>query len=258
MPPLGQVVYIRVSKCSARSSTQNPPENPRGARPRALCVCGSLSRLLGEDRSTRALDTRTVGGKHRHKEQCIVSVYKQGTVHPMARVRASQGVVSRAHRACAPKPTRMAVGLTRDGREALRREVQGISQSSTRRSAYSKRHIGAPNRRTKQVKLLVDHRCSGVTVRKVARYQKPSRTPHTRVTGSRPTCLSVALQLSLGSSAWVTAWAASGCGCTEMCPVTRDLRAVRRRHVPTGRSGRLRGARSLEVSFHRPLVRRAG
>ena len=192
MPPLGQVVHIRVSKCSARSSTQNPPENPRGARPRALCVCGSLSRLLGEDRSTRALDTRTVGGKHRHKEQCIVSVYKQGTVHPMARVRASQGV-SRAHRACAPKPTRMAVGLTRDGREALRREVQGISQSSTRRSAYSKRHVGAPNRRTKQVKLLVDHRCSGVTVRNVARYQKPSRTPHMRVTGSRPTCLSVAL-----------------------------------------------------------------
>ena len=62
----------------------------------------------------------------------------------------------------------MAVGLTRDGCEALRREVQGISQSSTRRSAYSKRHVGAPNRRTKQVKLLVDHRCSGVTVRKVA------------------------------------------------------------------------------------------
>ena len=57
----------------------------------------------------------------------------------MARVRASQGVVSRAHRACAPKPTRMAVGLTRDCRETLRREVQGRSESSTRRSANSKR-----------------------------------------------------------------------------------------------------------------------
>ena len=68
-----------------------------------------------------------------------MSVYKQGTVHPMARVRASQGVVSRAHRACAPKPTRMAVGLTRDCRETLRREVQGSSESSTRRSANSKR-----------------------------------------------------------------------------------------------------------------------
>ena len=49
-----------------------------------------------------------------------------------------------------------------------------------------------------------------------------------------------------------------GCGCTETCPVTRDRRASRRLHVPAGRSGRLRGARSLEVSFHRPLVRRAG
>ena len=53
-------------------------------------------------------------------------------------------------------------------------------------------------------------------------------------------------------------WAASGCGCTETCPVTRDRRASRRLHVPAGRSGRLRGARSLEDSLHRPLVRRAG
>ena len=95
-------------------------------------------------------------------------------------------------------------------------------------------------------------------MRKAARYQKPSRTPHTRVTGSRPTCLSVALQLSGAPARRVTGWAASGCGCTETCPVTRDLRASRRLHVPAGRSGRLRGARSLEVSFHRPLVRRAG
>ena len=170
------------------------------------------------------------------------------------------GCLSLAHtqRACAPKPTRMAVGLTRDCRETLRREVQGSSESSTRRSAYSKRHVGAPNRRTKQVKLLVDHRCSGVTVRKVARYQKPSRTPHMRVTGSRPTCLSVALQLSGAPARRVTAWAASGCGCTETCLFTRDFRAWRHRHVSAGRSGRLRGARSLEVSFHRPLVRRAG
>ena len=187
-----------------------------------------------------------------------MSVCKQGTVHPMARVRAT-GCLSRAHRrACAPKPTRMAVGLTRDCRETLRREVQGSSESSTRRSANSKRHVGAPNRHTKQVKRLVDHRCSGVTVRKVARYQKPSRTPHRRVTGSRPTCLSVALQLSGAPARRVTAWAASRCGCTEMRPVTRYLRAVPCHHVQPGRIGRLRGARSLDDSFHRPLVRRAG
>jgi hypothetical protein len=104
----------------------------------------------------------------------------------------------------------------------------------------------------------LDHRCSGVTVRKVARYRKPSRTPQTRVTGSRPTCLSVALQLSGAPARRVTAWAASGCRCTETCPVTRELRASRHRHVQPGQSGRLRGARSLEDSFHRPLVRRAG
>ena len=204
----------------------------------------------------------SIRGRFEAKQETRSSVYEQGTVHPCGSGSGLRGpltgCLARTHRASAPKPTRMAVGLTRDCRETLRREVQGSSESSTRRSAYSKRHVGAPNRRTKQVKLLVDHRCSGVTVRNVARYQKPSRTPHTRVTGSRPTCLSVALQLSLGSSAWVTAWAASGCGCTETCPVTRDLRAFRRRHVPVGRSGRLRGARSLEVSFHRPLVRRAG
>ena len=62
------------------------------------------------------------------------------------------GCLSRAHRACAPKPSRMAVGLTRDCREALRLEVQGSSESSTRRSANSKRHVGAPNRHTKQLK----------------------------------------------------------------------------------------------------------
>ena len=56
----------------------------------------------------------------------------------------------------------------------------------------------------------------------------------------------------------VTAWEASGCGCTETCPVARDLRGVPYHHVPPGRNGRLRGARSLEDSLHRPLVRRAG
>lgn len=84
-----------------------PSREPRArARPRALCVCvglcvcGSLSRdsVSGEDRCTSALDTRTVRGKHKNEGQCMVSVYKQGKrgVHPMARVRASQGV-SRAH-----------------------------------------------------------------------------------------------------------------------------------------------------------------
>ena len=43
-----------------------------------------------------------------------------------------------------------------------------------------------------------------------------------------------------------------------MRPVTRYLRAFPCHRVPPGRSGRLRGARSLDDSFHRPLVRRAG
>ena len=43
-----------------------------------------------------------------------------------------------------------------------------------------------------------------------------------------------------------------------MRPVTRYLRAVPCHHVQPGRIGRLRGARSLDDSFHRPLVRRAG
>ena len=85
-----------------------------------------------------------------------------------------------------------------------------------------------------------------------------AKTRVTRVASSGFSCLSVALQLSGAPARRVTGWAASGCGCTETCPVTRDLRASRRLHVPAGRSGRLRGARSLEVSFHRPLVRRAG
>ena len=247
-------MYQNAVHAVAHRTLQRTP----GARARARCVCArAVYVCVGLSLATL---TRYADGSRQ--------IQKRGTVFSVCiqtRNGASNGsgsgltgCLSRAHRACAPKPTRMAVGLTRDCREALRLEVQGSSESSTRRSANSKRHVGAPNRHTKQVKRLVDHRCSGVTVRKAARYQKPSRTPHTRVTGSRPTCLSVALQLSGAPARRVTGWAASGCGCTETCPVTRDLRASRRLHVPAGRSGRLRGARSLEVSFHRPLVRRAG
>ena len=141
MPPLGQVVHIRVSKCSARSSTQNPPENPRGARPRALCVCGARCVCVSVWVSLATL-TRYADGS--------MQIQKRGTVYSVCmqtRNGASNGsgsgltgCLSRAHRACAPKPTRMAVGLTRDCRETLRRDVQGSSESSTRRSANSKRH----------------------------------------------------------------------------------------------------------------------
>ena len=170
MPPLGQVVHIRVSKCSARSSTQNPPENPRGARPRALCVAVCVCVWVSLSRATLTrgrigVRVHSIRGRFEANTKTRDSVWclytnKERCIQWLG-FGPHTGCLSRAHGACAPKPTRMAVGLTRDGREALRREVQGISQSSTRRSAYSKRHVGAPNRRTKQVKLLVDHRCRG-------------------------------------------------------------------------------------------------
>ena len=95
--------------------------------------------------------TRYADGS-RQKQKTRNSVYNQGTVHPCGSgsgLRAPlTGRLARTNRASAPKPTRMAVGLTRDCRETLRREVQGSSESSTRRSANSKRHVGAPNRHT--------------------------------------------------------------------------------------------------------------
>ena len=184
-------IKMQCTQLHTEPSREPPGRAPARAVCVARCVCVSVWVSL-------ATLTRYADGS--------MQIQKRGTVYSVCmqtRNGASNGsgsgltgCLSRAHRACAPKPTRMAVGLTRDCRETLRRDVQGSSESSTRRSANSKRHVGAPNRHTKQVKRLVDHRCSGVTVRKVARYQKPSRTPHTRVTGSRPTCLSVALQLS--------------------------------------------------------------
>ena len=241
-------VYQNAVHAVAHRTLQRTP----GARAHARCVCVALCCVCGS-LSLATLTRYADGSRQIQKRGTVFSVCIQ-TRNGASNGSGSglTGCLSLAHteRACAPKPTRMAVGLTRDCRETLRREVQGSSESSTRRSANSKRHVGTPNRHTKQVKRLVDHRCSGVTVRKVARYQKPSRTPHRRVTGSGPTCLSVALQLSGAPARRVTGWAASGCGCTETCLFTRDCRASRRLHVPAGRSGRLRGARSLEVSFH--------
>ena len=124
---------------------------PRGAARggRARCRVGGLS-LSGEDRGVRV---HSIRGRFEAKQETRSSVYEQGTVHPCGSGSGLRGpltgCLARTHRASAPKPTRMAVGLTRDCRETLRREVQGSSESSTRRSAYSKRHVGAPNRRTK-------------------------------------------------------------------------------------------------------------
>ena len=97
-------LFISVSKCSACSSTQNPPDKPprgaaRGGGARAVQRCvvsgaGGLSLSLGEDRCTRALDTRTVRGKNRKQE--TVYITKERCIH-VARDRASgapsQGVL---------------------------------------------------------------------------------------------------------------------------------------------------------------------
>ena len=107
MPPLGQVVHTRVSKCSARSSTQNPPENPRGARAparaRSVCVCGCVCVGLSLATLTRGrigVRVHSIRGRFEQTQKrgtvYGVCIQTRNGVHPMARVRASQGV-SRAH-----------------------------------------------------------------------------------------------------------------------------------------------------------------